>query len=180
MGKFGKVLAIIGAAVGVLSVLLSLVLPELFSWYHLTISGGPYSGAGIYLNAFGLNIAKDWLPIPAPQPPEEIAIMVLIGGILVLVGAALCIIGAFTEKKVLGILGGLSMIIGPLLLLADLLVVISDFSEWMDILAGVNDEDILFAIFEPSPGETVMWGLWIGFGMAIGGGAVGLIGGALV
>ncbi|MFX1314778.1 MAG: hypothetical protein ACFE9T_02870 [Promethearchaeota archaeon] len=177
MGTFGKVLAIIGAAVGILSVLLSLVLPELFSWYHFTVRGGGYS-SGLFLNAFGDYTAENWGPLP--QPPEEIAIMVLIGAILVLVGAALCIICAFTEKKPLGIIGGVLMIIGPLLLIADLMAVISEFAEYMDTWAGAYDESILFTVFDPVPGVTIIWGLWIGFGMAIGGGAVGLIGGALV
>ncbi|MFX1314777.1 MAG: hypothetical protein ACFE9T_02865 [Promethearchaeota archaeon] len=147
-------------------------MPVLFSWYHLQLTGG-YTG-GLYLTAFGNSISD-------PSGLDlEMAMLVLIGGILVLVGAALCIFGAFTEKKPLGIIGGLVMIVGPLLLVMDLLLVISEFAEFMDTnWADPLNKSIFFGT-ESGGGTTAVWGLWIGFYMAIAGGVLGLIGGASV
>ena len=39
MGK-GKIIALVGAVIGILSVVLSLVLPEFFGWYRAHIAGG--------------------------------------------------------------------------------------------------------------------------------------------
>ena len=161
----GKIIAIIGAIVGILSVLLGLLLPELFSWYRLDVPMG-----GLYLTGFGTNIAD-----PSPSPVDEIAMLVLIGGILVIAGAVACVIGAFAEKKILGILGGLLMIVGPLLLLVDIMMGMSEFMEFMESFTGDSGVDLLFGGVGPAD-----WGIWIGFGMGIGGGVVGLIGGATV
>ena len=167
----GKIIAIIGAIVGILSVLLGLFLPELFSWYRLDIPGG-----GLYLTGFGTNIAD-----PSPSPIDEIAILALIGGILVIVGAIACLASAFTENKIFGLLGGLLMIVGPLLLLVDIMTGMSEFMEFMELFTGgESGAGLLFDSYSPAPGVTFSWGIWIGFFMGIGGGVVGLIGGALV
>ncbi len=172
MGK-GRVVAIIGAAIGIASVLLGFAMPALFSWYHYEISGGGTT-IGLYLTAFG-GFIEDGV-----TGPDEIVMLVLIGGILVLAGAALCIVGAITEMKPLGIIGGIAMILGPLFLIFDLIGQMSDFAEGLDLLATAYDTNIFFGSFSPGPGVTVLFSIWIGFFMAIGGGVVGLIGGATV
>ena len=128
MGK-GKIVAIIGAALGAASVLLSLAIPAFFSWYHIDFTG--VYNAGLYLTAFG-NLVEDGLTAPT----DEVVMLVLIGGILVLAGAGLCIAGALTEQKVLGIIGGIAMIVGPCLLIFDLLGQMSEFSEFMDMISS--------------------------------------------
>lgn len=172
MGK-GRVVAIIGTALGAASVLLSLVMPVFFAWYRLALTGA-YT-ADLNLTGFGTVITD-----PSPGPIEEIAMLVLIGGILVLAGAAVCIVGALTEQKVLGIIGGIAMIVGPLLLVVDLLLITSDFAEYMHTnWADPLNKSIFFGT-ESGGGLTVTFGLFVGFYMAIGGGILGMIGGALV
>ena len=172
MGK-GRVVAIIGAAIGAASILLSLVMPVFFSWYRLALTGAVT--ADLNLTGFGTVIAD-----PSPGPIEEIAMLVLIGGILVLAGAAVCIVGVLTEQKILGIIGGIAMIVGPLLLVADLLLIMSDFAEYMHTnWADPLNKSIFFGT-ESGGGITVTFGLFVGFYMAIGGGVLGLIGGATV
>ena len=161
----GKIVALVGAVVGILSVLLGLILPELFSWYRLSVPGG-----GLYLTGFGTDIFD-----PSPGPDLEMAMLVLVGGILVIVGAVACLASAFVENKMIGILGGLLMIVGPLLLIVDVITGMSEFMEFMEFFTGDSGADLLFGSVGP-----VDWGLWIGFGMAIGGGVIGLVGGALV
>jgi len=171
MGK-GRVLAIIGAAIGAASVLLSLVAPALFSWYHIQVTGGGYS-AGLYLTAFG-SIISD--PSGADY---EVAMFVLFGGIMVLAGAALCIVGGAAEIKPLGIIGGILMIIGPFLLVLDIMMEVSEYAELINLYIDYLGGTILFGS-ESAYGGTLIWGLWIGYFMAIGGGILGLIGGATV
>ncbi|MFX1322346.1 MAG: hypothetical protein ACFFAQ_11960 [Promethearchaeota archaeon] len=170
MGKAGMVLAIIGAVIGLLSVLLGLAIPALFSWYHYDLSTPGYSG-GLYLTAFG-SIISD------PSGADfEVATLVLLGGIMVLAGAGLCIVAAATKMKPLGIIGGILMIVGPIMLIIDLASVGSEFAEYMDNIATYTDKSIFFDTFSYA-GYSVVWGLWVGFFMAIAGGVVGLIGGA--
>ena len=171
MGK-GKVVAIIGAAIGIASVLLSLVVPALFSWYHIQITGGGYSG-GLYLTGFGSVISD---PSGADY---EIAMFALIGGIMVLAGAALCIVGGATEMKPLGIIGGILMIIGPFLVVLDILMEFSEYAEIVNLYIDYLGGTILFGSASSGP-TTIFWGLWIGYYMAIGGGILGLIGGATI
>lgn len=163
----GRVLALIGAAVGVLSVLLSLIIPALFSWYHIDETGG---GEGLYLTAFG-NLIEEGLSVPT----NEILILVLVGGILVLAGAGLCIVGIIREMKPLGIIGGIVMIIGPTMLIFDLIGQVSEFAQYMENYASSLDKSIFFG-----SNSTYAWGLWVGYFLAYGGGILGLIGVALI
>ncbi|MFX0041976.1 MAG: hypothetical protein ACFE8L_03600 [Candidatus Hodarchaeota archaeon] len=173
MGK-GRIIAIIGAAVGITSVLLSLLLPHLFSWYHYDIDS-PGGHFGMYLTAFGSVI--DDMPYPVSL---DMAMFVLIGGILVLAGAGLCIVGGATEMKVLGIIGGILMIVGPAMLVLDLVGQFSDFAEGIGDMADYYGGTVFFGGHSPAPGVGITWGLWIGYFMAIGGGILGLIGGTTI
>jgi hypothetical protein len=176
MGNAGRALAIIGAVVGLLSVLLGLAIPAIFSWYHIELSYGPFSG-GAYLTAFGNLIEDD---VSLPSDATEMVTLVLVGGILVLAGAGLCIAGAATEQKPLGIIGGILMIIGPTMLIFDLMAQVSEFAQFMDMIAGYYDKSIFFGSFSPYPGYSIMWGLWVGYFIAYVGGVLGLIGGAIL
>ena len=179
MGK-GKIIALVGAVIGILSVVLSLVLPEFFGWYRAHIAGGG-AEAGYYLHGFGIFDSSDPTLLPMPGGVDEMVLLVMIGGILMITGAVVCALGAFVEKKILGILGGLLMIVGPLLLLVDILTGMSEFMEFMEVFSlGESGAGLLFDSYSPIPGVTLSWGIWIGYFMAIGGGVVGLIGGALV
>ncbi|MFX1410531.1 MAG: hypothetical protein ACFFA6_09275 [Promethearchaeota archaeon] len=172
MGNAGKVLAIIGATVGVVCVLFSLVVPGLFSWYCQRVSSGG-SSANLYLTPFGTFVGDDF-----PEP-DEIVSLVLIGGILVLAGASLCIVGVAKEMKSFGIIGGILMILGPTLLVFDLIGQVSEFSEDMHILAVAYDGNVFFSNLSPSPGVTITLGLYFGYVISNVGGVLGLIGGAI-
>jgi len=179
MGK-GKIIAIVGAVIGALSVVLSLVLPELFGWYrtHVSVLGVE---AGYYLHGFGIFDASNSALLPMPPGVDEMVLLVMIGGILMIAGAVVCVLGAFVENKIFGILGGLLMIVGPILLLVDIMTGMSEFIEFVELFTGADSGiGLIFGTESPAPGVTISWGIWIGFFMGIGGGFVGLIGGALV
>jgi len=173
MGKKGKIVAIIGASIGILSVLLSLILPIVFSWYCYRISGGGYSGS-LYLTALGSSISDDF------GSSFEVVILVLIGGILVLAGAALCLVGVVKEIKTLGIIGAILMIFGPTMLIYDLAGQVSDFAQTMNLIATSNDGNVFYHRFDPSPGVMVILGIYYGYVIVYAGGILGLIGGASI
>lgn len=165
---YARQIAVIGAFIGILSVLLGLLSPEWFSWYR--VESTIY---GFYLTGFGTGVFINY-----PSQTDQIAILVLIGGILVIVGAVECLTSALVKNKVVGILGGLFMIVGPLLLLADIMMGVSEFMQWMEYYtSGKSGAELLFGRIDY---WDIDYGLWIGFFMAIGGGVLGFIGGALV
>jgi len=168
----GKIVAIVGAIIGILSVTLGLVLPEWMGWWRYLVSGAGAT-SGYVVNGFGMltNVGV------TPPPPPEIALffMVLIGGIMVLAGSAILIIGAVKESKVVGLIGGIVLLLGPMLLVLDLLIGIGDYS--MILLPGTT---VFWGSYEVAPGVFLNWGIGIGAFMAIGAGAVGIIGGATI
>lgn len=170
----GKIIALIGAIVGLVSVVLSFIAPQIFSWYRIEISMLGVTG-GYYITGIGTFSA-----VLVPPLPDGIAILELIGGIVLIIGAVVCIIGAAKELKAAGIIGGILILLGPLLLIIDLLIGISDFGLIIDMITGVpGTADTLFwGSFSPAPGVLLSWGIWIGAFIALAGGALGLIGGA--
>ncbi len=174
MGTAGKVLAIIGAIVGVASVLLGFVLPAFFSWFRMEISYGGTVVLGVYVSGFGTVSS-------VPAYYTAFAYLELVGGIVLIVGAILCIVSAGKGSKAPGIVGGILMLVAPLILIVDLLLVSgADFAALIALMGGPADPSILWGSFSPAPGVLLSWGIWIGAFVALGAGVLGLIGGATV
>ncbi len=171
---FGKILTIIGAVIGLASILLSFIFPGLFGWYRYMVSGWGSEGA-YYLSGFGTVNA-----IPPSSFITELAILEAIGGSMVIIGSILCIVAFVKESKRIGVLGGFLILLGPFLLVIDFLVGMSEF-------AGVIQDNIdLFvnrnAFWETfsTMGYLYTWGIWIGFFLGITAGVLGLIGGITI
>jgi len=172
--KVGKIIAIIGAVIGLASIILSFIVPELFSWYRYEVSGMGTSG-GWYLTGFGT------VTDIGNTSTMEISILGVIGGCLVILGSILCIVATVKESKGMGVLGGASMLIAPILLVIDFIVGMSE-------LAGVIQDNLdLFATrvwYWEDPFFALLyrynWGLWIGFFLGISAGVIGLIGGLAI
>jgi len=169
----GKIIAIIGGILGILTIGLYYVLPEIFCLWRL--DGDPIFS--VFLGGFGFKTGTNAI-LPPPWPlgdygPEYAEdILVLLVGVLIVAGGALAIVGGLIGNKMIGILGGVLMIAGPILLTIALILELGDFED-MALLLG--DKSLLFG------SETgVDWGLWIGSFLAIGGGVLGVIGGATV
>ena len=162
----GKIIAIIGGILGILTIGLYFVLPEIFCLWRL--DGAPF--LSIFLGGFGSATGEALGVGYGPEYYEDI--MLLIICVLIVAGGALAIIGGLIENKMIGILGGVLMIVGPILLIVALFIEYGDFEAIASLLGGKS----LF--FGSEPG--VDWGLWIGFYLAIGGGVLGLIGGATI
>lgn len=168
----GKVLALIGAIVGLVSVALSFVLPAFFGWFRIEGAVGGITVIGFYITGLGTFAVTGFPGFPG------IAIFELIGGIVLIIGAIVCIIGAVKESKVAGIVGGILILVAPILLLLDLLIGMSGFSILIETLGGPPGASVLWGSFVPAPGVLLSWGIWIGTFVALGGGVLGLIGGA--
>lgn len=183
MGAAGKILAIIGAIIGALPIALYYVLPEIFSLWRF--DAGDFITR--HLGGFGFMAGTDLGDDFGPEYYEDI--LLLLVGVVIVVGAGLLIIGALTEVKALGIIGGLTVIAGPILLMIGLLLEMGDFADIADLLedGGLTDETLIFGsgeldftIINPAFIFQADWGMWIGTYIVIGGGVVGVIGGALV
>jgi hypothetical protein len=167
---FGKVASIIAAIVGLASIFLSFIMPEIFSWYRYEASGMGSSG-GWYLTGIGTVIDI------GNTTAMGLSILGVVGGTLVIIGSILCIVATVKESKGMGALGGLLMLLAPLLLVIDFLVGMSE-------LAGVIGDNMALFVGRDWYWESFFalvtaytWGIWIGFFLGISGGALGLIGG---
>lgn len=171
---FGKIAAIIGASVGMLSVILSLLLPELFCWYSYTVTHEiSLIKSGYYLTGFGTTIS-----IPSSTAISGIALLELIGGFLVVLGAVTCIVGVSKESKKIGSIGGILILLGPVLLLMDFLIGISEYYEYVEFIQSIIPNKSILWDSASSFGYAYAWNVWIGFFMAIAGGVLATIGGA--
>ena len=170
----GKTLALIGAVLALITLALSFVVPNFFGWYRVEVSSMGMT-VGIYITGLG-TIAI----VPAIIPIAGIDIFVLIGGILLIVGAIACIIGGVKESKAAGIIGGVLILLSPLILIIDLLIGLGEFAAMIQLLGGPAGASVLWgSITIPGP-MTLTWGIWIGSFLSLGAGVLGLIGGATV
>ena len=158
----GRIIAIIGGIVGVLSVALFFVLPELFNFWRVTTPVGD-----LFLGGFGFR-AGTGIDI---EYAEDIYLLVMLT--VVVVGGALAIVGGIIENKVMGILGGVIMLAGPIALLIALFIEFGDFEDLAVTIAFFGGEGLIMG----SAGGAE-WGIWISTYMAFGAGALGIIGGA--
>ena len=164
----GKFIAIIGGILGIVSVALFYVLPELFCFWRLESAVGD-----IFLGGFGFS-AGTGLFESDPEYTEDI--LLLITFTLVVAGGALAIIGGLIESKIFGILGGIIMLAGPIFLLIGLFIEMGDFEDLATNIAFLFGGEGL--IMGSAGGAE--WGIWISTYFAFGAGALGLIGGALI
>jgi hypothetical protein len=155
----GKLIAIIGGILGILSIVLFYVLPDFFCLWR--IYGG---GDSINIGGFGAGAGTIMGIDFGPEDAEDTLLVII--GVLLVAGGAIAIIGGLIENKMIGVLGGIIMLAGPILLSVELL-----------LKTGFWDGFTQDNLFLGSAGGA-NWGVWIGFFMGIGGGVLGLVGGA--
>ena len=164
----GKVLAIIGGVLGVLSVVLYYLNSEILSFWRLD------AGALLkfFLGGFG-SLSGEMATIPFPAEYSGDFFFTIVS-VLIIGGSVLTFIAGITENKTVGILGGIIFLAGPILLLFEIITKIGVFESMAAV--WLPGENLLFGSF---PG-LADWGIGIGFYLAIGGGILGIIGGATV
>lgn len=172
----GRIIAIIGGIIGILSIALFFVLPEIFCFYRMEVTS-IFGDVSTYLG--GPGFASGTL-MGVPYPPRLVAnndIFLILTGVLTLAGGIITLIGGAVNKKVVGIIGGLILLGGPLLLIASLFLELGTLGDLTAVFTAFGQSPIFGTYSDPT--GTATWGIWIGFFMAIGGGVVGVIGGAL-
>jgi len=161
----GKIIALISSILGILSVALFYVMPEIFFFWRFD-----YGAAGsFFLGGFGSHLCVTIGGEFGPESAEDTTLLFL--GILVIAGSALALMGGFFENKSLTILGGLLMILGPILLVNALFLELGYFEDMATLIPP--DDNIFFGSVSGAD-----WGLDVSFFLAIGGGVLGIIGGA--
>lgn len=164
----GKVFAIIGGVLGLLSVVLYYIAPEVICLWRLD-AGATVS---VFLGGFGMMSGEVSTISFGPDYADDIILMIV--SILIIGGSVLTIIAGATGSKAVGILGGIISLAGPILLLFEIIAKMGIFGDTIGVLLG--DVNLLFGTV-PAVAE---WGIYIGSYLAIGGGVLGLIGGATV
>ncbi len=164
----GKVFAIIGGVLGVLSVILYYIAPDIISLWRLD---APLT-LRVYIGGFGA-WSGEFIAIPfGPEYSADIILMIV--SLLIIGGGVITFIAGVAGSKAVGILGGIILLAGPALLLFELIAKLGVFGETLIPLMG--DVNLLFGSI---PG-VADWGIGIGSFLAIGGGILGIIGGATV
>jgi len=155
----GKIIALIGGILGVLSIVLFYALPEIFSLWRF--DGG--ATMSMFVGGFGV-VSGELLGIPyGPEPADDVFLTII--SVLLIAGGAIAIIGGLMDSKPIGALGGLLMIIGPIVLILELVLELGFWEGFPE-----------FALWGSQAGAD--WGVWIGFFIGLGGGVLGLIGAA--
>ncbi len=164
----GKVLTIIGGVLGALSVLLFYIAPEIFCLWRIDAG----STLSVFIGGFGA-WSGEFIAIPfGPEYSQDIILMIV--GVLIIGGSVLTFIAGLAGSKAIGILGGIILLAGPILLLVALIAKMGVFGDTIvPLLGNVN---LLFG----SILGVADWGIYIGSYFAIGGGLLGIIGGATI
>lgn len=169
----GKSICIVGAIIAAVTLILSFIVPQYFGWYRIE---GTSLGVtmGFYFTGLGT------LAVVPAIPYFALDYLQLIGGIALIIGIILCIVAAVKEMKTAGIVGGILILVSPLMLIIDLAVSASGFATLIASMGGPAGASVFWGSFlvVGPPDVLLSWGLWIGSFLSLGGGVLGLIGGA--
>ena len=158
----GRIIAIIGGILGILSIVLYHLLPEFFSLWKLDVG----AILQVWIGGFGFVGGT----IGDPQYAEEIILLII--SIVIVGGGALAIIGGLAGNKIIGILGGVVMLLGSIIFIVGAAIEFGFFGDLAAILPPGSS-----LLFGSESGGT--WGLSIGLFLALGAGVLGVVGGAL-
>jgi hypothetical protein len=159
----GKIITIIGGILGIMSIVLFYLFPEIFSLWRL--DGG--FAFKYYIGGFGMWSGEIVGFSFGPEYIDDIFLVLV--AVILITGGGIAIGGAILENKDIGLIGGMIMLIGPTLLTFELLFKFGFFEAF-------SGDRLLMWGSDPSAD----WGVWIGFFIGVGGGILGLIGGLFI
>jgi hypothetical protein len=168
-----KALGIIGGLLGLISIGLFYVMPAMFSLYRIETTNTliPALSGGVYIGGLGsVSIVLGGVAQTVFWPD----VMFMLPGILVIVGGLITLIGCGGKGA---IVGGIILLMGPLFFIIQMFTGMSMLASGYTQAAGLSGQNILFGSMSNAAG-TVAWGIWIGGFLEIGGGVLGIIGGA--
>jgi len=165
----GKLLAIIGGIMGILSIALFYVMPEIFNVWRFFDEG---SSVSIYIGGFG-SWSRDIGFNFGIRFSEDIFFLIV--SLLTVGGSVLVIIAGVKGSKTLGILGGAILLAGPALFMLMILTQIGIIGDVLGIIPTLGSFSLWFG-----NAMGAVWGIWISLFLVIGGGVLGIIGGAKI
>ena len=178
-----KYIALVGAILGILTVILFYLLPEIFCLWRIEAKGTEnlrlFLG-GFYSMAYAtspLAIEQGVLFLKFIQTLEPILLIV---SILIAGGFVITLIGSIEGKRNTGIGGGIALLFGPILFMIALLTGMGTLFGELASTLGLVGQNLLYGkIYEPYI-ILITWGLGPGFYVVLAGGILGVIGGALM
>lgn len=175
MGK-EKVLLIIGGILGMLGVILSEFIPNVFGWYHF-LEGTNLGSDTYYVSGLG-NVFTQ-ISNYYPKVAVDMSILMVLGGSMVMAGAFTCLGSSAKKLKNAGIVGGIGMLLGLLFFLIDLLAGISEFAQFVNGEVDYFGLGSVFSGHASNGGGYIYYEIWYGFYITLASGFLALIGGIL-
>ena len=174
MITMGKTLTMIAGVLGLISIFIGVVLPDIGAWFRFEASTGGASLLGYYVNGLGIVSIGGSMSQLFGSGVSGILIIELIGEMLCLIGCIFCLLGAARESKKFSMIGGVLILLGPIILIIDLFLISAGSFALILQIFGIAGENILYGSLTVM-GNTLAWGLWIGSFLALGAGIIGVI-----
>jgi len=174
MNTMGKALTMIAGVLGLISLFIGVVLPDIGAWFKIEASAGGASLLGYYVNGLGIVSIGGSMSQLFGSGGLGILVIELIGGMVCLIGCIFCLLGAARESKKFSMIGAVLILLGPIILIIDLLLISSGSFALILQVFGSAGENILYGSLTVM-GNTIAWGLWIGSFLALGAGILGVI-----
>ncbi len=165
----GRFLAIIGGILGILSMVLFYFMPEIFNLWKFVDVGSTVS---VYIGGFG-SWSRDIGFNFGIRFSDDIFLLIV--SLLIVGGSVLVIIAGVKESKIFGILGGFILLAGPVLFMLELIAQIGVIGDFLEIVPLLGSFNLFFGDL-----AGAQWGIWISSFLTIGGGLLGIIGGATI
>jgi hypothetical protein len=182
MGTVGRVIVIVAGIVGILSILLFMVLPDFFAFWRIDVYGfAPVDGTlwlgGIAQRAGQGDILAQGLETDLTYTED---LLLTIINVITLAGGAICVIGGILNKKIIGIVGGILMVLGVVAFIVALQIQFGDFSDLGDMIDVFGGDTLLFGSGSNAfPAFEGDWGFGMGAWIGIGAAVAGVVGGAI-
>jgi hypothetical protein len=180
MGTVGRVIVLVAGIMGILTILLFMVLPDFFAFWRMDAWGFAPAAGKLWLGGVAQRAGDGTflaLGLETDVTYTEDLLLTIVN-VVTLVGGAVCIIGGVLNKKIIGVLGGILMVVGVVAFIVALQLEIGDFSDLGDIIDAFGGTSLLFGSGTSGPVE-VDWGLGMGAWFGIGAAVAGVVGGAI-
>jgi len=175
--SIGKALVTLSGFMGLISMLFFYVLPDIFYLWHIEVIG--YRDIKLVFGGFssgGYTTRGGTISIYSIRFFEESSIMILVG-LLMILGTLIAFAGTRKSSKGVGILGGILLLLAPILFMGTLLSGGDIFGDLADAVGLIGQNLVSGSISDL--GITVKWGIGAGTILPLIGGCLGILGGAL-
>lgn len=174
----GKLLALLGGLLAILTIALFYVMPTVFAWWGVSVTTSGTVVSSFSVGGFSSISASALGTTSTGFTTADIYL--ILEGVLIIVGAIMAILGALKESKGIGMLGGILILVGPILLIYALVSGLGVFEIYQSTytLAGMTGT-LIMGSFDFGV-TSFNYGLQIGGYLLIISGVIGLIGGLTI